>query len=160
MTAPNAGEEHIDDEEEDEYDDYDDEHEEEEEEEHEEEEHEGDDGAAPVPPSGEEKKYDEETQALIDIADKARRTFDEASNRLRDLERELRDLKEVSEGDFGDENEFLPMKGQCFEFKNNEYVYKMCPFDRCSQRGINGGGETRLGKWDRWDGPVHDTFSR
>ena len=52
---------------------------------------------------------------------------------MRDLERELRDLKDVSEGDFGAENEFLPMKGQCFEFTNNEYVYKMCPFDKCSQ---------------------------
>ena len=80
---------------------------------------------------------------------RARKAYDDASNQLRDLERDLRDLKDVANGDYGESNEFLPLKGQCFEFRNNEYVYKLCPFDHTSQRGINGGGETRMGSWDR-----------
>jgi len=121
---------------------------------------------SPLPPphqsndQGGEKKYDEATQTLVDIADRARKAYDDASNQLRDLERDLRDLKDVANGDYGESNEFLPLKGQCFEFRNNEYVYKLCPFDHTSQRGINGGGETRMGSWDRWDGPIPDTFSR
>jgi len=114
---------------------------------------------APIAPEP-DKKYDEVTQALIDVADRARKAYDEASNGLRDLEREVRDLKDMANGDYGEQNEFLPLKGQCFEFKNNEYVYKLCPFDSCSQRGAHGGSETRMGNWDRWDGPVPDTFSR
>ena len=134
----------------DEYDDYDDE------------EGEATDGAetVPPPPPVEEKKYDEATQALIDIADKARKSYDDANNGLRDLEREIKDMKDLTEGDYGEQNEFLTLKGQCFEFRDREYVYKMCPFDSCTQRGLSGGSETRLGNWERWDGPAHDTLSR
>jgi len=121
---------------------------------------EDDGGGSPDPPADPSKKYDDATQTLVDIADRARNAYDEASNKLRDLERELRDLKDVANGDYGEQNEFLPLKGQCFEFRNNEYIYKLCPFDSCSQRGINGGSETRMGTWDRWEGPIPDTFSR
>ena len=44
-------------------------------------------------------------------------------------------------------------QGTCFEYTDNEYVYKMCPFDMCSQRGRHGGSETRLGSWGEWTGP-------
>ena len=87
---------------------------------------------------------------IVPLFNRARKAYDEASNGLRDLERDLRDLKDLANGDYGEQNEFLPLKGQCFEFKNNEYVYKLCPFDSCSQRGIHGGSETRMGNWDRY----------
>ena len=43
-------------------------------------------------------------------------------------------------------------QGTCFEYTDNEYIYKMCPFDMCSQRGKHGGSETRLGSWGEWTG--------
>ena len=45
------------------------------------------------------------------------------------------------------------VQGSCFEYTDNEYVYKMCPFDMSSQRGKHGGSETRLGSWGEWTGP-------
>jgi len=107
-----------------------------------------------------DKKYDDATQALIDIAERARNAYNEVSDRVREMEREVRELKDVAHGDYGEANEFLPLKGKCFEFRNNEYVYKMCPFDSCSQCNSGGGSCTRMGSWDRWDGPIPDTFSR
>ena len=50
----------------------------------------------------------------------------------------------------------MTLQGTCFEYTDNEYTYKMCPFDMCSQRGKSGGAETRLGGWGEWTGPEHD----
>lgn len=101
----------------------------------------------------EEKKYDEATQEIIDNAEAARKAYNDADRELKDVEREMKDLKEVLEKDFGSENEFMVLQGQCFEYTDNEYKYKMCPFDHCSQRGKSGGSETRLGSWGEWVGP-------
>ena len=80
---------------------------------------------------------------------RARNAYNEVSDRVREMEREVRELKDVAHGDYGEANEFLPLKGKCFEFRNNEYVYKMCPFDSCSQCNSGGGSCTRMGSWDR-----------
>lgn len=39
----------------------------------------------------------------------------------------------------------MPLKEQCFELQDNEYVYKLCPFETATQRSQNGGMETNLG---------------
>ena len=51
---------------------------------------------------------------------------------------------------FGPENEFAVLKGQCFEYADNEYIYTLCPFDRCAQKPKSGHGETSLGRWEGW----------
>jgi len=100
----------------------------------------------------EEQKYDEATQALITAAETARKAFNDADREFRDTEREIRNLKDVLEKDFGEEHEFSVLNGQCFEYTDNEYKYKMCPFDHCSQKPKHGGSETRLGSWGSWEG--------
>ena len=47
--------------------------------------------------------------------------------------------------DLGQEEEFFPLKDNCYEYTDREYTYKLCPFDRASQRSKDGGSETSLG---------------
>jgi len=127
----------------------------------EEEPHEGEEEyVKPSPVTGAAPEYDPETQALVESANKARDAFDEADRRLRDIEREIRQLEESSHKDYGPDEEFQALDGQCFEYTDREYTYKLCPFDHASQRSKHGGSETRLGSWDSWDGPSDDKYAR
>lgn len=104
--------------------------------------------------------YDEATQALIDKADKARKELQEAKDKKQDLEREIKDAEKFLEMDFGNNNEFIALYEQCYEYTDREYTYKLCPFQKCTQRNKNGGSETSLGVWGHWDGPEDDRYSR
>uniref|UniRef100_A0A8C3XLH8 Protein kinase C substrate 80K-H n=1 Tax=Chelydra serpentina TaxID=8475 RepID=A0A8C3XLH8_CHESE len=75
--------------------------------------------------------YDEATQALID---------GRALHRGQNLNLE----KEIS-FDFGPQGEFAYLYSQCYELTTNEYVYRLCPFNRVSQKPKHGGAETNLG---------------
>ena len=107
-----------------------------------------------------ERVYDEATQALIDAANKARKEFQEAKDKKNDLEREVRDTEKFLEMDFGKNNEFIKLYEQCYEYTDREYTYKLCLFQKCTQRNKNGGSETSLGVWGNWDGPEDDRYSR
>lgn len=95
-------------------------------------------------------EYDEVTKALIEAAESARRAFDEVDKEVRDLEAEQTTINEYFKIDFGQENEFAALKGECFEFTDREYTYKLCLFDSVTQRQKTGGSETDLGKWGNW----------
>lgn len=97
-------------------------------------------------------KYDEESQRIIDEANRARSEFESAERSVRDVEREMRQLEEALNKDYGHEDEFAPLDGECFEYTDREYTYKLCPFDQVSQRARSGGAETRLGSWKGWVG--------
>ena len=107
-----------------------------------------------------ESKYDEATQRLIEAAEAARKAFNDADRDLRDVEREIKQLSESLDKNYGEDSVFAVLQGQCFEYTDNEYTYKMCPFDYSSQRGKHGGAETRLGSWGEWTGPEEDKHSR
>lgn len=105
----------------------------------------------PQPPPVTNVEYDEETKRLIDEGNKARQHLEEAERSYKDLERDISGLKEFLEKDFGPDDEFLSLEGQCFSYSDREYTYKLCPFDQVVQSSKQGGSETRLGTWKSWE---------
>uniref|UniRef100_A0A6J0TIC8 Glucosidase 2 subunit beta n=1 Tax=Pogona vitticeps TaxID=103695 RepID=A0A6J0TIC8_9SAUR len=103
--------------------------------------------------------YDEATQALIDAAQKAREQFEEAEKSLKEMEESIRGLEKEISFDFGPHGEYSYLYGQCYELTTNEYVYRLCPFNRVSQKPKHGGSETSLGTWGSWIGPEDNKFS-
>merc|ERR1712176_1373087 len=89
--------------------------------------------------------YDPETQKLIDVFEEAETLYNEAKNRHDSVKRQLEDVQKLNNIDFGPEEEFFVLKGQCFEKRDEQYKYKLCPFDRSDQDGTN------IGKWDSWE---------
>ncbi|XP_047146353.1 glucosidase 2 subunit beta isoform X4 [Hydra vulgaris] len=106
-----------------------------------------------VSPTNEEDvmpDYDEETKKLIEGADAARKSFDDIDNEVKELENERRSVEEYLSIDYGYNNEFAILKDNCYEFTDREYIYKLCPFSKTTQRSKSGGSETDLGKWGNW----------
>ncbi|XP_022181844.1 glucosidase 2 subunit beta-like [Myzus persicae] len=99
-----------------------------------------------------ESQYDEETKLIVEEAKQARNAFEEADRKFRDLQREVTHLQESLNKDFGPEDEFAALDGECYELSDREYVYKLCLFDQITQRSKNGGSEVRLGTWNSWIG--------
>lgn len=98
--------------------------------------------------------YDESTKQLIAAADAARSEYNEADTKYRNADTEIGDIKKLLEFDLGPKKEFYPLKGQCFDFTDREYIYTLCPFERASQKSKHGGSETSLGSWGSWAGPT------
>lgn len=103
--------------------------------------------------------YPEETQALIDAADKAREALRERESRKRDVDREVGDLNKYLDTNMGEAMEFAPLYDNCYEFTDREYTYKMCAFNKVTQRPKSGGRETSLGTWVSWNGPNANPYS-
>jgi protein kinase C substrate 80K-H len=95
-------------------------------------------------------EYDEETKVLIEEAQKAKDEYSEIDRKWNDVRQQIEQLAKTQETDFGPDSSFLPLFGQCFELTDREYVYKLCPFDKASQRPKDGGAETSLGRWGKW----------
>lgn len=112
-----------------------------------------DDDEGTMPP------YDQETQSLIDDAQKARDAFDEAERALREVDDQIKNLEKEISFDFGPSAEFAYLYSQCYELPTSEYVYRLCPFNRVSQKPKFGGSETNLGSWGQWAGPEGNIYA-
>ncbi|XP_054463486.1 glucosidase 2 subunit beta [Anoplopoma fimbria] len=112
-----------------------------------------DDDEGTMPP------YDQETQSLIDAAQKARDAFDEAERALREVDDQIKNLEKEISFDFGPSAEFAYLYSQCYELTTSEYIYRLCPFNRVTQKPKFGGSETNLGSWGQWAGPEDNIYA-
>ncbi|XP_075975886.1 glucosidase 2 subunit beta [Anticarsia gemmatalis] len=103
--------------------------------------------------------YDEETQKLVDRATEARREHSDAERTVREIESNIRKIQQNLEKDYGLQQEYATLDGQCWEYEDKEYVYKLCLFQKVTQKSKNGGGEIGLGNWGEWAGPDHNRYS-
>ncbi|XP_042411366.1 glucosidase 2 subunit beta-like [Zingiber officinale] len=87
----------------------------------------------------------------IDISESSRvnKEYDDASLKLSKLQSRISSLSEKLKHDFGKEKEFYSFYDQCFEYKQNKYVYKVCPFRKASQ--VEGHSTTQLGRWANFE---------
>ncbi|KAK9153205.1 hypothetical protein Sjap_000685 [Stephania japonica] len=90
----------------------------------------------------------------VDTSDAARvrKEYDESSAKLSKLRSRISSLTQKLKQDFGPEKEFYSFYDRCFEYKENKYTYKVCPFKQASQ--VEGHSTTRLGNWDK----VEDSY--
>lgn len=105
-------------------------------------------------------QYDEEIQALIDEATSARENFQTAEKAVNDLQTEIRKLEEKLKRDYGPDQEFTPLDGECFEYTDLEYIYTLCLFGRATQRSKSGGSDIILGHWNDWAGSDGQQYSK
>ncbi|XP_064604900.1 glucosidase 2 subunit beta-like isoform X2 [Liolophura sinensis] len=119
----------------------------------------GDDGKKEEAEEEKMPDYNEETKLLIQVADEARNNFNEADEELKKLDKEISDIKGFLELDLGPNAEFYFLREKCYEMTDREYVYKLCPFDKATQRQKSGGAETTLGNWGHWSGPADNVYS-
>ncbi|CAI0440529.1 unnamed protein product [Linum tenue] len=82
-------------------------------------------------------------------ADRVRKEYDEASSKLSKIESRISSLSKKLKHDFGPEKEFYLLYGNCFEGKQDKYIYKICPFKQASQ--VEGHSSTTLGRWDKFE---------
>ena len=69
-----------------------------------------------------DEEYDEETRELVRLADEARASYEELRDKTRDIEKRIDSLREKVERDYGPDDAFAPLDGQCFEYPDNEYM--------------------------------------
>lgn len=105
-------------------------------------------------------KYDDETQQLVERATAARNEYQEASRLVNDLDREIKNIEEYLEKDFGTDEEFAALEGQCFDYEDHEYIYKLCPFDKTTQQPKSGSSDVRLGSWGHWSGAEPNKYEQ
>lgn len=78
---------------------------------------------------------------------------------LSDKENAIKRLEEELNSDFGPANVFFPLKGKCYNYKDREYTYTLCPFERATQESTSG-MQTELGRWTGWTGPQDNVYSK
>lgn len=63
----------------------------------------------------------------------------------------LRQHKEDLEKDYGKDDIFRAMKGQCISKDSGEYTYELCWLEKTTQKQKKGGGNTAMGTYTRME---------
>ncbi|KAI9659994.1 MAG: hypothetical protein M1821_001346 [Bathelium mastoideum] len=88
-----------------------------------------------------------ESQAVKDARDR----LNAAKNELNGHNTSLDQHKEDLEKDYGPEDIFRALKGQCISKDSGEYTYELCWMERTVQKKKRGGGDTTMGNFMRID---------
>lgn len=103
--------------------------------------------------------YDAETQRLVAAATEARKQLTEAERNVREIESNIRNIQQNLEKDYGLQQEFATLDGECYEYEDKEYIYRLCLFQKVTQKSKNGGSEVGLGNWGEWAGSENKKYS-
>eukprot|EP00899_Mesostigma_viride_P017224 jgi/Mesvir1/25502/Mv01756-RA.2 len=83
--------------------------------------------------------------------DKLRQKYQSLETDKRNLESRISEVDHKLEYEYGPDDVFLAMEGQCYDLQTHEYTYQVCPFDKVVQKSRSGGSTVTLGQWERWD---------
>jgi protein kinase C substrate 80K-H len=93
-----------------------------------------------------------ESKAVTD----ARNQLSSAQSELDSDKFELQRHQEDLEKDYGPDDVFRALKGQCVEQDSGEYTYEFCWMERTTQKSKKGGGNTGMGNFARMEKIVVD----
>lgn len=93
-----------------------------------------------------------ESKAVTD----ARNRKNTAQRELDDAKRSLDSHKEELEKDYGPDDVFRALKGQCISTDSGEYTYEVCFMEKTTQKPKKGGGHTNMGNYVRMEKIVVD----
>ena len=93
-----------------------------------------------------------ESKAVITARDALKAAQDDMKN----LQNQLNSDKDDLEKNYGQDDVFRALKGQCISRDAGEYTYELCWFDRTKQKSRKGGGETGMGDFVRIDSVMVD----
>lgn len=85
------------------------------------------------------------------IVTESRKRKDAAQKELDDNRKSLKSHKEDLEKDFGPDEVFRALKGQCVSTDSGEYTYEICFMEKSTQKPKKGGGHTNLGTYTRME---------
>ena len=79
----------------------------------------------------------------------ARSRVDSARKDLENQRKSLTEHKEDLENNFGPDDVFRALKGQCVSTDSGEYTYEVCFLEKTTQKPKKGGGHTNMGNFVR-----------
>ena len=92
-------------------------------------------------------KVDDGTSHENEVARDARRKYTEENSKKIAGENKIKELEKDLSRDFGPDDAFLPMNGECFDLEEREYTYKVCPFKDVQQIKKGSGYGPNMGRF-------------
>ena len=86
-----------------------------------------------------------ESKAVTDARNRLNTAQKERDNFRKDLDSHNEDLTK----DFGPDDVFRALKGQCISTDSGEYTYEVCFLEQTTQKPKKGGGHTNMGSFTR-----------